>query len=275
MLNGRCEGETVISPHTRRFPDPNIKEMSEKPAHNPETVLPYDSDESKEVQVQRMFDAIAPVYDRMNRLMTFGLDRGWRRKALKMLRRHHPRRILDVATGTGDLPFMMCRMLDAPEVTGIDLSEGMLAIAREKCRELQLHNSVRFEKQDCLSLTFPDGSFDAVTVAFGVRNFKQLRQGFSEMYRVLKPGGILLVIELSTPTRFPFAPLYRFYAGRVIPLLGRMFTRDKQAYTYLPRSVEAVPQGEEMLSIFRSVGFGEVFYRPLTWGVCTIYVGKR
>ncbi len=249
--------------------------MTEKPPHNPETILPYDSDESKEVQVQRMFDAIAPVYDRMNRLMAFGLDRGWRKTALKMLRRYHPRRILDVATGTGDLPFMMCRMLDAPSITGIDLSEGMLAIAREKCREQQLHDAVVFEKQDCLSLTFPDASFDAVTVAFGVRNFKRLSQGFAEMYRVLKPGGILMVIELSTPTQFPFAQGYRFYARRVIPMLGRLFSSDKQAYTYLPRSVEAVPQGEEMLSIFREAGFGEVSYRPLTRGVCTIYIGKK
>ena len=140
--------------------------------------------------MQRMFDAIAPVYDRMNRLMAFGLDRGWRKTALKMLRRYHPRRILDVATGTGDLPFMMCRMLDAPSITGIDLSEGMLAIAREKCREQQLHDAVVFEKQDCLSLTFPDASFDAVTVAFGVRNFKRLSQGCRDVPGVETRGNI-------------------------------------------------------------------------------------
>ena len=248
---------------------------SERISHNPETVLPYGDGESKDVQVRRMLDTIAPVYDRMNRLMTFGLDRGWRRVALKMLRAYNPRKILDVATGTGDLPFMMSEMFDCPDITGIDLSEGMLDIARKKCSERNLQEKIVFEKQDCLSLTFPDARYDAVTVAFGVRNFQRLQQGFSEMYRVLTPGGVLMVIELSTPRRFPFDVLYRFYAHRIIPCLGRLFSRDKQAYMYLPRSIEAVPQGDEMLSIFRSVGFGEVYYRRLTWGVCTIYVGKK
>ena len=248
---------------------------SEHIPHNPETVLPYGDGESKDVQVRRMFDTIAPVYDRMNRLMTFGLDRGWRRVALKMLRAYNPRKILDVATGTGDLPFMMSEMFDYPDITGIDLSEGMLDIAWKKCFERNLQEKIVFEKQDCLSLTFPDARYDAVTVAFGVRNFQRLQQGFSEMYRVLRPGGVLMVIELSTPRRFPFDVLYRFYAHHIIPYLGRLFSRDKQAYMYLPRSIEVVPQGDEMLSIFRSVGFGEVYYRRLTWGVCSIYVGKK
>ena len=248
---------------------------SERISHNPETVLPYGAGESKDVQVRRMFDTIAPVYERMYLLMTFGLDRGWRRVALKMLRAYNPRKILDVATGTGDLPFMMSEMFDCPDITGIDLSEGMLDIARKKCSERNLQEKIVFEKQDCLSLTFPDARYDAVTVAFGVRNFQRLQQGFSEMYRVLTPGGVLMVIELSTPRRFPFDVLYRFYAHCIIPCLGRLFSRDKQAYMYLPRSIEAVPQGDEMLSIFRSVGVGEVYYRRLTWGVCSIYVGKK
>lgn len=249
--------------------------MSKKPQHNPETILPYESGESKNVQVRRMFDAIAPVYDRMNRLMTFGLDRGWRKTALKMLRTYRPHTILDVATGTGDLPFMMQRLLDSPSVTGIDLSDGMLAVARHKCRELGLEDTVTFERQDCLSLTFADNRFDAVTVAFGVRNFQRLQQGFAEMYRVLKPGGVLMVIELSEPTRFPVHQLYRLYAHGVIPLWGRLFSRDRQAYVYLPRSVDAVPQGEEMLSIFRSVGFEKTRCRRLTMGVCSIYWGQK
>ncbi len=257
------------------LPENLERKMAQKPLHNPETILPYESGESKDIQVRRMFDAIAPVYDRMNRLMTFGLDRGWRRKALKMLRAYHPRTILDVATGTGDLPFMMQRLLDGPSVTGIDLSEGMLSVARRKCREQGLSEVIRFEQQDCLALTFADNCFDAVTVAFGVRNFQYLRQGFAEMYRVLKPGGVLMVIELSVPTRFPVHQLYELYTHGVIPLLGKLLSHDKQAYTYLPRSVDAVPQGEEMLSIFRSVGFGKTFCRRLTLGVCTIYIGQK
>ena len=201
--------------------------------------------------------------------------RWWRRVAVKMLRRYSHRRILDVATGTGDLALLLDERLHPDCVVGIDLSEGMLDIARKKCSERNLQEKIVFEKQDCLSLTFPDARYDAVTVAFGVRNFQRLQQGFSEMYRVLTPGGVLMVIELSTPRRFPFDVLYRFYAHRIIPCLGRLFSRDKQAYMYLPRSIEAVPQGDEMLSIFRSVGFGEVYYRRLTWGVCSIYVGKK
>ena len=240
-----------------------------------EGIKPYDEETDKTTQVREMFDSIAPAYDTMNRTMTLGIDRWWRRVAVKMLRRYSHRRILDVATGTGDLALLLDERLNPDCVVGIDLSEGMLDIARKKCSERNLQEKIVFEKQDCLSLTFPDARYDAVTVAFGVRNFQRLQQGFSEMYRVLTPGGVLMVIELSTPRRFPFDVLYRFYAHRIIPCLGRLFSRDKQAYMYLPRSIEAVPQGDEMLSIFRSVGFGEVYYRRLTWGVCSIYVGKK
>lgn len=243
--------------------------------HNPEVVMPYDDTECKSTQVRRMFDNIAPTYDRMNRLMTFGLDKGWRRKAMKMLGTYTPKSILDVATGTGDLPFLMHKMLLPDSITGIDLSEGMLDIARRKCAERNLQHRITFEQQDCLALTFPDDSFDAVTVSFGVRNFQQLRKGFAEMYRVLRPGGVLMVIELSSPEHFPFDLFYRIYTRNLIPLAGRLFTRDKYAYTYLPRSVEAVPQGEEMLAIFRECGFRDCRLRRLTFGVCSIYIGHK
>ena len=242
---------------------------------NPETILPYDSGENKGAQIERMFDAIAPDYDRMNRLMSFGLDKRWRRRAIKMLQAAQPRAILDVACGTGDLSLQMYRTLKPERITGIDLSDGMLEVARQKCTREGLQEAIAFEKQDCLALALPDESFDAVTVAFGVRNFQQLRQGFSEMYRVLRPGGVLMVIELSVPEKWPYSWLYRFHARAIIPCLGRLFTRDKQAYTYLPRSIEAVPQGEEMLSIFRDSGFGHTCLRKLTFGVCTIYVGEK
>ena len=248
---------------------------SERISHNPETVLPYGDGESKDVQVRRMFDTIAPVYDRMNRLMTFGLDRGWRRVALKMLRAYNPRKILDVATGTGDLPFMMSEMFDCPDITGIDLSEGMLRIAREKVTERNAQERILFEVQDCLSMTFDDNSFDVVTVAYGVRNFEHLEDGFREMYRVLSPGGALCVIELSTPERFPFRQLYKFYTYTFIPFVGRVVAKDRRAYSYLPRSVAAVPQGEDMLAIFRRAGFGHCYCRRLTFGACTIYIGEK
>lgn len=249
--------------------------MTEKPPHNPETILPYDSDESKEVQVQRMFDAIAPVYDRMNRLMAFGLDRGWRKTALKMLRRYHPRRILDVATGTGDLALLLDERLNPDQIIGVDLSEGMLRIAREKVVKRNAQRRILFEVQDCLSMDFDDNSFDVVTVAYGVRNFEHLEAGFREMYRVLRPGGALCVIELSTPERFPFRQLYKFYTYTFIPFIGRLVSKDRSAYSYLPRSVAAVPQGEAMLDIFRRAGFDRCYCRRLTFGACTIYIGEK
>ncbi len=247
----------------------------EHPVQDIETLLPYGGVESKQEQVCRMFNTIAPVYDGMNRLMTFGLDRRWRKRMVALLREYAPRKVLDIATGTGDLPLLISKTIQPDFITGIDLSEGMLAIAREKCEKRGCLGKIVFERQDCLSLTFPDGCYDAVTVAFGVRNFQSLQQGFSEMFRVLAPDGILLVMELSTPRRFPLNVLYPFYAHRIIPFLGRLFSRDKQAYTYLPRSIEVVPQGEEMLSIFRSVGFVDTCCRPLTGGVCTLYIGRK
>ena len=160
-------------------------------------------------------------------------------------------------------------------MTGVGISDGIWAVGGRKGRELGLEDTVTVERQVCLTLTFADNRCDAVTLAFGVRNFQRLQQGFAEMYRVLKPGGVLMVIELSEPTRFPVHQLYRLYAHGVIPLWGRLFSRDRQAYVYLPRSVDAVPQGEEMLSIFRSVGFEKTRCRRLTMGVCSIYWGQK
>lgn len=222
-----------------------------------------------------MFDTIAPSYDSLNRMMTFGLDKRWRRIAMKCLTKYHPELILDVATGTGDLPLLMEKMLSPKKITGIDLSEGMLNIARKKINEHNLNHTIEFFREDCLSLSFPDNSFDAITVAFGVRNFERLEQGYSEMYRVLKPGGALVVIELSTPGHSPFKQLYRLYAFHIIPWMGKLFTKDNRAYTYLPLSIAAAPQGEEMLKIFRKVGFSKTFCRKLTFGVCTIYIGEK
>lgn len=240
-----------------------------------EEVKPYDQDAAKTGQVREMFNSIAPAYDVMNRMMTMGIDTIWRRKAVDMLRDYNPRRILDVATGTGDLAFLIDQRLKPDTLLGIDLSEGMLSVAREKAAERGVADRVSFAIEDCLSLSLPDNSYDAITVAYGVRNFENLKQGFAEMYRVLSPGGVLCVIELSTPEHFPFRQLYKFYTYTIIPLVGSIISRDKQAYSYLPRSVAAVAQGEEMLDIFRSVGFKNCRLRRLTFGACTIYMGEK
>lgn len=240
-----------------------------------EEIKPYNTQDAKTGQVREMFDSIAPAYDVMNRMMTLGIDKVWRRKAVDMVGEYHPRRILDVATGTGDLVFLIDERLKPESLLGIDLSEGMLSVAREKARQRGVEQRVTFAIEDCLSLSLPDDSYDAITVAYGVRNFENLLQGFTEMYRVLSPGGVLCVIELSTPEHFPMRQLYKFYTYTIIPLVGRIVSRDKQAYTYLPRSVAAVAQGEEMLDIFRKAGFKNCRLRRLTFGACTIYMGEK
>lgn len=240
-----------------------------------ESIKPYNDKEGKAEQVEQMFDNIAPAYDTMNRTMTAGIDRRWRKIAVKMLSAYNPRRILDVATGTGDLALLLQRKLQPDVLVGIDLSENMLEIAARKAERAGVSDRLVFEKQDCLSMSFADNSFDAVTVAYGVRNFEHLDKGFAEMFRVLKPGGVLCVIELSTPDRMPYKQGYRFYTSTLIPWIGKLVSKDSSAYTYLPRSIMAVPQGEAMLDIFRSVGFQDCFYRKLTFGVCTIYFGKK
>lgn len=240
-----------------------------------EEVKPYDNQAAKTGQVREMFNSIAPAYDVMNRMMTFGIDTIWRRKAVDMVGKYKPRRVLDVATGTGDLAFLIDRRLHPEQLLGIDLSEGMLAIARQKAEQKGVADRVSFAVEDCLSLSLPSNSYDAITVAYGVRNFENLKQGFAEMYRVLSPGGVLCVIELSTPEHFPMRQLYKFYTYTIIPLVGRIVSRDSKAYSYLPRSVAAVAQGEEMLDIFRSVGFKNCRLRRLTFGACTIYIGEK
>ncbi len=240
-----------------------------------EEVKPYDKEAAKTGQVREMFDSIAPAYDVMNRMMTLGIDKIWRRKAIDMVGQYRPRRVLDVATGTGDLAFLIDEKLKPESLLGIDLSEGMLTIARQKAAQRGATDRISFAIEDCLSLSLPDDSYDAITVAYGVRNFENLKQGFSEMYRVLSPGGVLCVIELSTPEHFPMRQLYKFYTYTIIPMVGRLVSRDKSAYSYLPRSVAAVAQGEEMLDIFRSVGFKNCRLRRLTFGACTIYLGEK
>lgn len=240
-----------------------------------EKIKPYDPSAPKTGQVERMFDSIAPSYDLMNRAMTMGIDHLWRAKAVRMVASGQPREILDVATGTGDLAIRLARAAREARVKGIDLSEGMLEIGRRKVADAGLADRVSFEKADCLALPYPDASFDAVTVAYGVRNFEHLDRGYAEMARVLRPGGTLCVIELSTPRGRLTRPLYDLYTLKVIPTLGRLVTSDKSAYTYLPASIAAMPQGEDMLRLMTGAGLAEPRLRRMTFGVCTIYTAVK
>lgn len=243
---------------------------------NCENVNPYLADRRpKGEQVASMFDAIAPAYDFMNRAMTFGIDRCWRRKAVDMLRTDNPDKILDVASGTADLAILLARLTDASRITGVDLSEGMLAVGREKVRREGLESRITLQQADCLALPMPDCSFDAVTVAYGVRNFQHLLQGYREMLRVLRPGGTLTVIELSTPTSPFIKPLYRFYTRCIIPLAGRLVSKDVRAYRYLPESIAAVPQRQNMTALMQQAGFTDARCRQLTFGTCCIYTARR
>lgn len=239
-----------------------------------EQVTPYGKG-AKTEQVRQMFDAIAPAYDFMNRAMTLGIDIWWRRLAVKRLKRLSPTRILDVATGTGDFAIQLNNSLHPQHITGIDLSQGMLDEACRKVKEKGLDNTISFEQGDCMALPMEDNTFDAVTVAFGVRNFEHLQQGYQEMARVLRPGGMLCVLELSTPTNPIIRWFYDLYTMHIIPWVGSLKSGDKSAYRYLPQSIAAVPQGDDMLQLMRNAGLQDARYRRLTLGVCTIYTAVK
>ncbi|MCM1483666.1 MAG: bifunctional demethylmenaquinone methyltransferase/2-methoxy-6-polyprenyl-1,4-benzoquinol methylase UbiE [Muribaculaceae bacterium] len=242
---------------------------------NCEKINPYAGDtRPKSEQVRDMFDNIAPAYDFMNRAMTFGIDRIWRRKAVDMLPSDADS-ILDIATGTGDLALLMARRTQAAHITGVDLSEGMIEIGRRKVHEAGMDSRIDFQVADCLSLPFADNSFRCVTAAYGVRNFENLEAGYREMLRVLRPGGMAMIIELSTPRSAIVSPLYRLYTRTLIPAIGRLVSHDVRAYSYLPESIAAVAQGEEMTALMRRAGFVRAEYRPLTFGTCTIYTAYK
>ena len=239
-----------------------------------EQVKPY-GEGAKTEQVRQMFDSIAPAYDFMNRAMTMGIDIWWRKLAVKRLKRLHPTRLLDVATGTGDFAIQLHRSLQPQHITGIDLSQGMLDEAMRKVKEKGLEKDISFEQGDCMALPMQDEAFDAVTVAFGVRNFEHLLQGYREMARVLKPGGMLCVLELSTPTNPIIRWFYDLYTLHIIPAIGTIKSGDKSAYRYLPQSIAAVPQGDDMLQLMREAGLRNATFKRLTLGVCTIYTAFK
>lgn len=245
-------------------------------SHYPqEEVKPYDESGSKAAQVEKMFNHIAPTYDTLNHLLSWGIDKRWRKKAIALLKPYRPQHIMDVATGTGDFAIKACRMLQPEELTGTDISEGMMDVGREKVKRLGLDRKISFVKEDCTSLSFPDNRFDAITVAFGVRNFEDLDRGLQEMHRVLKPGGHLVILELSTPERFPMKQLYALYSKMVVPTMGKLLSKDRSAYTYLPQSIKAFPQGEVMRQIMYEAGFSKVRFKRLTLGICTLYFATK
>ena len=240
-----------------------------------ESIKPYNEEEKKSVQVERMFDNIAPAYDQLNHTLSWGIDKSWRKKAINWLKPFQPQRMMDVATGTGDFAIQACRVLNPKELIGTDISEGMMNVGRQKVKDAGLEGRISFAKEDCTALTFPDNRFDAITVAFGVRNFEDLDKGLREMHRVLDTNGKLVILELSEPDWFPMKQLYALYSKVVIPTLGKLLSKDRSAYTYLPQSIKAFPQGEVMKEIILKAGFSEANFKRLTLGICTLYTATK
>lgn len=244
-------------------------------AYLQESIKPYNDTEKKSVQVEKMFDNIAPEYDRLNHTLSLGIDRSWRRKAIKQLHPFHPKRILDIATGTGDFALLTYQALHPDTLIGCDISEGMMQIGVAKVKKAGLSQQISFTKEDCTQLSFANESFDAVTVAFGVRNFENLDKALREMHRVLTPQGKLVILELSTPTQFPIKQCYHLYSKLIIPSIGKLLSKDRDAYHYLPASIKAFPQGEVMEGILKKAGFSQVTFQRLTLGICTLYTATK
>ena len=240
-----------------------------------EKINPYGKQGAKEKLVEEMFDNIAPTYDTLNHRLSWNIDKGWRRKAIRQLEPSHPKTILDIATGTGDFAILAAQMLQPDKIVGIDISEGMMKVAREKVKRMGLHQVVDMKKEDCLAMSFPDDTFDAATSAFGIRNFQNLDKGLAEICRVIKPGGHLSLVELTTPVSFPMKQLFKIYSHTILPAYGRLISKDNGAYQYLTASIEAFPQGEQMVGILKKAGFSQASFRRLTFGICTMYFAQK
>ncbi len=238
------------------------------------TVKPYNDDSSKKEQVELMFDAIAPKYDLLNRILSLGIDISWRKKVIKIIKKADSKFILDIATGTGDLAIALAKT-DTTKIIGLDLSEQMLSFGREKIKNNHLDSKIEMIKGDSEHLEFPDNHFDAVTAAFGVRNFGNLNKGLAEMYRVTKKDGNLVILEFSKPSNKFFKTIYYFYFCYVLPFIGKLISKDSRAYTYLPESVEAFPSGNEFVKILEEIGFKTIKWIPLTFGISSIYWAKK
>ena len=239
-----------------------------------EKIKPYNNGE-KASQVEQMFDNIAPAYDKLNHRLSWDIDKGWRRKAIRQLAPYRPQTMLDIATGTGDFAILAADMLKPQKIIGADISEGMMQIGMQKVAAKGLDSIISFAREDCTKLTFADNTFDSVTAAFGIRNFSDLDKGLAEMCRVLKPGGHLSIVELTTPVNFPMKQLFRIYSHTVLPVYGRLVSKDPSAYSYLTKTIEAFPQGETMVEAFKKAGFRQASFRRLTFGICTMYFATK
>lgn len=238
-------------------------------------VKPYkDLDLGKKEQVAEMFNNIAPRYDFLNRLLSLGIDVLWRKKAVRILKKENPKTILDIATGTADFA-IESMSLNPDKIIGIDISENMLSHGRVKIKAKGLAHKIELRSGDSENLQFDDNSFDAITVAFGVRNFENLEKGLKEMNRVLKKGGTSIVLEFSKPNTFPFKQIYNFYFLNILPGIGKLISKDSSAYTYLPESVNAFPDGENFLAIYEKAGFNQLKQYKLMFGIASIYFGKK
>jgi len=238
-------------------------------------VVPYKEEKtSKKEQVARMFDNISQRYDFLNHFLSLGIDRGWRKKAIRLIAPFQPKLILDVATGTGDFA-LQALDLHPDKIIGVDISEGMLDVGRKKMDKRGLSKKIEMRMADSENLPFLDNNFDAVTVGFGVRNFENLSKGLLEIHRVMKPGAVVAILEFSRPQRFPFKQLYNFYFKAILPKIGQWISRDKAAYTYLPESVEAFPDGADFVTILKNTGFKNVACKPLTFGISSIYTAQK
>lgn len=240
-----------------------------------EKIKPYSNEGEKKQQVEAMFDNIAPTYDKLNHRLSWNIDKYWRNKAIKELEAQQPQYLLDIATGTGDFALLAANKLPQCHVIGADVSEGMMAIGMQKAEAMGLKERITFERQDCTALSYPSEKFDVVMAAFGIRNFQNLEKGLAEMHRVLKPGGLFCVLELTHPVSFPMKQLFKIYSHTVLPIYGRIISRDTEAYSYLTKTIEAFPQGEIMVEILKNIGFSKAEFKRLTFGICTLYTATK
>ena len=243
--------------------------------YSQEQIKPYSSTGGKTEQVETMFNSIAHSYDLLNHFLSLGIDKAWRKKIIKALLPYHPQSILDIATGTGDFAILACKILHPKSVTACDISEGMMAVGKQKAESKGLDSIISFQKEDCEHLSFSDAVFDTVTVAYGVRNFAHLDTALHEMYRVLQQGGHLAILELCVPQHFPMRQLFWLYSHIWMPVIGKLISKDNKAYKYLPATMEAFPQGEVMQQIIQKAGFKDVCFKRLTFGLSTMYIATK
>ena len=239
-----------------------------------ESITPYGDTRSKTEQVEQMFDNIAHSYDLLNHVLSLGIDRNWRRKSIEVLKDYPHGQMLDLATGTGDFAILACSMLHPQKMMACDISDEMMAVGRQKAQEKGWKDIITFQREDGTCMSFPDATFDIATIAFGVRNFHDLDLGLKEIKRVLKPSGQLLILELSTPHHPLAKAFFYLYAHFWMPMVGRLLSKDRRAYSYLPATMEGFPQGEEMAGILRKAGFTSVRFRRYTFGLCTCYLAS-